>query len=199
MSILYQYYNTGADDHLDAYESRWWAQTFTTVNSHTITAIKLLVYHQQSGSDPMGTATIGIKATSSGHPDGSFLCSTTLDPTTLTTNTEGEWKEFTFSPGYALAAATKYAIVIGLPDTTSSASYLAWMCDGSSPSYTGGNAELNTVEGDDGEWSAQAYDFMFEEYGGLGGEQAGLYAIVEERFHYVDAYGIERYVEGTAV
>ena len=32
-----------------------------------------------------------------------------------------------------------------------------------------------------------------------GGELAGLYAVVEERFHYVDAYGVERYIEGTVV
>ena len=32
-----------------------------------------------------------------------------------------------------------------------------------------------------------------------GGELSGLYAVVEERFHYVDAYGVERYVQGTAV
>jgi len=32
-----------------------------------------------------------------------------------------------------------------------------------------------------------------------GGELAGLIAIVEERIHYVDAYGVERYIEGTEV
>jgi len=31
------------------------------------------------------------------------------------------------------------------------------------------------------------------------GELAGLYAVVEERFHYVDAYGQERYIQGTVV
>lgn len=34
---------------------------------------------------------------------------------------------------------------------------------------------------------------------GIGSELAGPVKIVESRFHYVDKYGIERYVEGTAV
>ena len=32
-----------------------------------------------------------------------------------------------------------------------------------------------------------------------GGELAGVYAVVEERFHYVDAYGVERYIQGEPV
>ena len=35
--------------------------------------------------------------------------------------------------------------------------------------------------------------------GAVGGELRGLYAIVEERFHYVDAYGVERFIQGTVV
>lgn len=31
----------------------------------------------------------------------------------------------------------------------------------------------------------------------LGSEQSGIIAIVETRFHYVDAYGVERFIEGT--
>lgn len=32
-----------------------------------------------------------------------------------------------------------------------------------------------------------------------GGESTGVIAVVEERLHYVDAYGAERYIEGTIV
>ncbi len=35
--------------------------------------------------------------------------------------------------------------------------------------------------------------------GAVGGEVAGAYEVVEERFHYVDAYGVERQIQGTVV
>lgn len=41
-------------------------------------------------------------------------------------------------------------------------------------------------------------DIYFERFS-ASGEQAGVIAVVEERLHYVDAYGFERYVEGTLV
>lgn len=36
-------------------------------------------------------------------------------------------------------------------------------------------------------------------YGGTSGEDGGQIAIVQERFHYLDAYGVERWIEGTAI
>ncbi len=35
--------------------------------------------------------------------------------------------------------------------------------------------------------------------GAVGGELRGNYAVVEERFHYVDAYGVERFIQGEIV
>lgn len=198
MALLKDYYNTGDDDFLTVYDVRWWAQTFTPASTYTLYSVKLLVYKQEA--DESGNVTVAVRATSSGHPVLPDLCSEVFDLSTLTATVTGEWKEIVFSPSTTLVSGTKYAIVASLPNAPGAGNnYMGWRCDGSSPSYSGGNAELNTESGIDGVWDAQAYDFMFETYGEVPGEGQGLIAVVGETFHYVSKTGVEYVLQGTVV
>ena len=166
MATLKDYYNIGDDEFLTSTGNNWaWIQTFTPATSFTLYSVKVLIYHQQADGDPLGNCIVNIRATDvNGFPTGADLCTYTFDPLTLTANTVGEWKEIVFSPSTNLVAGTKYALSIELRNAVSTANYVAWRCDGSAPSYTGGNAVRNGDIDWDDTFSNQAYDFMFELY-----------------------------------
>jgi len=157
---LYEHYNTGDDDVLYAHDDLWQAHTITPLESHKIKLVKLKLYRTLSP----GTITVSIKATDgSGHPTGEDLCSGTTNGNTLTTDTDGEWREITLGDGYNLSEGTKYAIVVRALDGDGS-NHVGWRLDGSSPTYTGGNAEYS-IDGGSNWLSNNTRDFMFEELG----------------------------------
>jgi hypothetical protein len=88
----------------------WYAQTFTAVQNHQVTSVKL--YLSKYGSP--GTLTVSIRATdSSGWPTGSDLASGTTDANTLPQYGSGDdWRQVTLSPTLSLTQNTKYAIVV---------------------------------------------------------------------------------------
>lgn len=159
-ATLYEYYNTGDTGGLyAAYGSCWAAQTFTAESDHTVTSVKLKVY----GFPSVGEVTVSIRNTDgAGHPTGSDLTSGTTDGDTLTTNTDGEWREISVTP-YSLTSGTKYAIVVRAPDATGSGySGLYWRFD-TSPSYAGGRWERSLDSGNEGTWTVPFdADLMFE-------------------------------------
>ncbi len=194
MATLFEYYNTGDDSYSSAAGDDRIAQTFTPAIAHTIISVKLKLYRVNNP----GTITISIKATDiNGHPTGANLVSGTTNGDTLTTDSAGEWREITLGAGYALSVGVKYAIVLTpsqlLPNE------ILWREDDSLATYAGGNLEYSLDAG--ASWAAVGdYDFMFEEYGAyLSSESAGIIAVVETRLHYIDAYGVERFIEGTVV
>lgn len=156
---MYEYYNTGDDNHIWLYGSNWAAQTFTPSVAHTITSVKLKLF--RSGAP--GTVTVSIRATSGGQPTGSDLCSGTTSGDTLTTSAPGAWREITLGSGYGLSAGTTYAIVVR---ATSGAwgNHVLWRADTSPTYYGGGMWVWSTNSGSS--WSSYAnYDLMFEEWG----------------------------------
>jgi hypothetical protein len=156
---VYEYYNTGDNNHVWLYGSTWVAQTFTPSAGHTITSVKLKL----SRNGAPGTVTTSIKATIAGQPTGSDLCSGTTSGDTLTASAPGEWREITLGSGYGLSAGTTYAIVVRATGGDSS-NYLWWRVDGSSPTYGGGMYLLSFNSGSS--WTSGAsYDLMFEEWG----------------------------------
>jgi hypothetical protein len=156
---VYEYYNTGDDNHVWLYGSTWAAQTFTPSVAHTITSVKLKLFRVGSP----GTVTVSIRATSGGQPAGGALCSGTTTGDTLTTSAPGEWREITLGSGYGLSGGTTYAIVVRATGGDSS-NYLWWRVDGSSPAYAGGMYLLSFNSGSI--WTSGAsYDLMFEEWG----------------------------------
>ena len=158
-SSIYEYYNTGDNNHMWLYGSNWCAQTFTPSLAHTITSVKLKLFR----NGLPGTVTVSIRATSGGQPTGSDLCSGTTNSDTLTTSAPGAWREITLGSGYGLSAGTTYAIVVRAT-TGDSTNYILWRVDSLPTYYGGGMALLSTNSGLS--WtSAPNYDLMFEEWG----------------------------------
>jgi len=158
----YETYNTGEDSAFFIYDVNWRGQTFTPSITHPITSIKLLLYR----SGLPRTITVSIRATDGdGKPIGDDLCSGTYDGDTVTTDATGAWYEITLGSGTVLSASTKYAIVVRITGGDAY-NYIAWKCDGSSPTYSGGSYANSSDSGST--WNLDtSYDFMFEE--GLGG------------------------------
>jgi hypothetical protein len=159
MPTLYEYYNSDDDTNRQIYDFIWASQTFTPSVSHKITSVKLKIWRFGS----CGTITVSIRATSSGLPTGSDLCSGTRTQNDISQNTSGEWHEITLGSGYDLVAGTKYAIVVRAPSGNSS-NNLYWRSDQSSPTYSGGTYCHSSDYG--ASWSVYASeDTMFEEWG----------------------------------
>jgi len=158
MSSLYEYYNTG-DDNTYSTTTFWRCQTFTPSEAHKITSVKLLLYKDASLT---GTITVSIKTTDGdGKPTGEDLCSGAFDGSTLTADTDGEWKEITLGAGYNLNATTKYAIVLKNSDSVND---VWWRRDSSSPTYAGGESGYSSNEGV--AWViVSSSDMMFEDWG----------------------------------
>jgi len=154
VSYLSDYYNTGYDDALSQGVVLGTAQTFTASRSYSLSSVKILVYK----GDTPGTITVAITNTDvNGHPSD-ILDSNTFDGNSITDSTDGEWKEVTFT-SVSISVGVKYAIRV----TGGGAGHLLyWLCDSSSPSYSGGNLErIYTFE----YVSDNTRDMMFETYG----------------------------------
>jgi len=192
---LYEKSNTGDDGYASiGGDLAWWeGQTFTPTIQHTITSVKLYLY-RDDGVFP-GTVTVSIRATAASLPTGADLVSGTYNADSLTPFTP-TWVEFTFGAGTMLLASTKYAKVIRVSSATDQVKSRV-----TSPgTYSGGNSVYSSDSGSIWTPYGNGFDYQFEEYGiPLAGEGQGIIAIVETRFHYVDAYGVERFLEGTIV
>ena len=164
---LYEYYNTGDDNHYWIRANWWLAQSFTigtvgTNEDHYITSVKLKLYRYGSP----GTITVSIRnADANGLPTGSDLTSGTLNGNSITTTGPGEWYEITLTQ-YQLSASTQYTIVVRAPDGNDS-NKVAWRFDGSTPTYGGGTGSYSGNSG--ASWTGISdQDYMFEEYGTTG-------------------------------
>ena len=97
------------DDRL--YGTRWGSQAFTPTETFTILKVIPRIY--KIGSVP-SSGTFRIRLANPSHePTGSELTSGTYDPTTLTTSSDGEFKEIDVTP-YELQEAIEYCLE-GLP------------------------------------------------------------------------------------
>ncbi len=182
MAKLFERYNVGNDLAINSeYGALWSAQTFTPIESHSVSSVRLKLY--RIGSP--GTVTASIRAVDgSNHPTGSDLASGTTDGDTLTTDTGGEWREITFSTPYALSAGTRYAIVFRAPSGNSSNNITN--IHNVSEGYPGGNHERSSNSGSTWvTWATQ--ENLFEEYGG----QSGYLWIEGNYLRYIDASVVE--------
>ncbi len=165
MSTKYEYYDIGYDGSYPAYGAVWLAQTFIPQIAHTITSVKLKLYRIGS----LGTTTVGIRATSGGHPTGADLCSGTYDGDLITDSGAGDWYEITLGTGVSLTQDTKYAIVLDARNSVGGGA-LQWRRDASDPTYANGNMERSTDSGVN--WTSYTgTDFYFEEWGYVAGAQ----------------------------
>lgn len=158
MAILYEYYNTGADDVFGLDEDFLVAMTFTPQISHTLSYIRLLLYRY---GEP-GTILVAIMETSEGKPTEPLTSFKDFDGNELTEDESGEWKVINFE-NVLLSAGTKYAIIVCAPEAVSPVSELLWLVNWDEPTYPRGNA-LDSPDGGETWWEDEA-DCMFEEWG----------------------------------
>ncbi|GAI84085.1 unnamed protein product, partial [marine sediment metagenome] len=110
---LYEYYNTGDSTVSQANDTKWLAQTFTPSISHKITKVKVKLYRPAFTADFIIEITTADEA---GYPTATVLCSKIFDSEPITTESPGQWYEFTFDEPAILTQDTVYAIVIhGIP------------------------------------------------------------------------------------
>lgn len=166
MSKKYQNYIVGTDNDYGLYDVYWRAQTFTPSTAHYITEVKLFLFRVGT----IGDITVGIRATTGGHPSGSDLTSGTYDGTLLASGADGDWATsaawvtITLTP-YQLTASTKYAIVVSIVGGDVN-NELRYGVDESTPTYTDGNLEHSSNSGAEDSWAAlTTVDWMFEERG----------------------------------
>ena len=152
----FQNFIAGDDGAEDDHPNDWEAQTFTPAANHNLRYVRLKLY--RSGTP--GSVTVAIKATDGlGHPTGPDLALGSFNGNALTTSTSGEWVTVWMTAPVAVAAGTKYAIIV-----EANAYTVYWRRDGTAPTYAGGNREYSTDNGVS--WNTDnTKDFMFEEWG----------------------------------
>lgn len=160
MAERYEYYITGDDAARTIADRHWCGVQFTPAAAHKITSVKLKMY--KVGSPP--TITIGIyEVDGEGKPTGDALCSGSTLGSTLTTDTDGEWREITLGAGYNLDADTMYAIVAKAPGgSTVNCGKLRY--DNDDGTYPGGGF-LYTDDSGANWYIHEDDDAMFEDWG----------------------------------
>lgn len=156
---LFEYYTEGITAWINFYSNRWRMQSFTPQVSHNINKVALKL--RRTGEPPTGT--VSIRATNGeGLPIVPDLVAVDFDPNEITTDSEGEEKEFTCATPYPLVAETLYAIVIRIPGGTDANSLEhAWDTTGD---YIRGRWSGSNDSGDT--WAAgRAEDAFFKEWG----------------------------------
>jgi len=166
MATLYDYYNTGGNNHSIFVQNRQVAQTFTASENYTISSLKLKIYRDALWT-PVPTIDLKVEiqgTDENGHPDGNVLASATIAYANIPVTT-ADWEEIAISCD--LTNGEKYAIVLyHTPDNDISVNYHCyWRVDSTSPIYTGGNYEYSNNDG--GTWASTGSDFMFEVWGQL--------------------------------
>jgi hypothetical protein len=154
-TCVYERYQAGDDASLGIYGANWEAQTFTPGIAHNINRVQLKV--RRAGSP--GAVTLGIRATTANLPSGADLTSGTFDANVLPTDKD-IWLIVSFA-SFALAAGTRYAIVVRAPSGDAD-NYLAWRADVTSPTYANGARCYSADSG--ASWTEDATrDLIFEQ------------------------------------
>ena len=139
MSILYEHYETGADNHWNIYVG-WPTQTFTPSKTHKITAVELPLYRPPNNFP--GLFTVSIRNTDeTGKPTGNDLCSGSIDGNSVVASQSRPnpliWSSILMTPSICLTANTTYAI-IGRTPTADAYNVIRWVIDTFSSTYPGG-------------------------------------------------------------
>lgn len=155
---LQESYTTGIDAQTPFAQSDYHdGQIWTTTSAYRLASIKIKLYRDVTLNP--GNVTMYIYATSGDLPTGSALkTSEAVDCSGITTDSAGEEVEFTFTDGYDVSDATKYAMVILSSNATINNLY--WKADSDN-----GYADGLAVRGGFSTWySNSAVDHWFETY-----------------------------------
>jgi len=138
-------------------------QSFTPATTHIVLKVSLKLFRSGSTGTP-GVFNVKIYNTDgNGHPTGVALVSGTSDADSLTTDTNGQWRDIYFGDGVELTEGVLYVIVVDAPDASVN-SVLNWRYDNADSSYDGGIRILSSNGGSS--WADDAEDdHAFREYG----------------------------------
>ncbi|MBA7551461.1 hypothetical protein ES705_44001 [subsurface metagenome] len=181
-----QEYTTGDTTHFTASDTCWVVQTFTPAVSGQISKVRLKLWRYSITAD----MTVKINTTDGdGYPTDNVLCSKTFSSEPITTESPGEWYEFSFDEPATLTKDIVYAILIhGLPGLPNPNVY--WRDDSSAPQYFRGCAYRSITSGSS--WTRYLYDdLMFQTfmlfpgekltYGTLAITHPALLSVVQKR------------------
>lgn len=154
-----EYPVSNEDGSRNVFGASWMAQIFKANTGHTLNGLKLPLFKT---GDP-GDIIISIQALSGGDPDGTDLSVVTLSDSRLGTTDPPTSLLDISMPAVVLSVGVSYAIVIRAP-AGSSGNTVNWNSDDSSPTYSDGNREDSSNNGNT--WTAQTgTDFCFEDWG----------------------------------
>ncbi|MBA7535972.1 hypothetical protein ES705_28231 [subsurface metagenome] len=154
-----QEYTTGDTSYFNPHDTTWSAQTFTPSITGKIIKVKLKLFRNLDSAEYI------IKITTTdegGYPTDTVLCSTTFNSEPITTESPGEWYEFTFYVPATLTMGIVYAIVIhGVPGLPNPRVY--WRVDPTAPTYYEGCVYNSINSGSS--WTRHLYDdLMFQTF-----------------------------------
>jgi hypothetical protein len=136
----------------------WWlTETFTPVNAHNITKVKLWIDKNSSYGLTSVTAAIYAVNPSTHKPTGSALCSGLVNVENINSAYNNVPTEIIFGTPYALSADVEYAIVV-YSNVGSFYTYLYGAADG----YSRGQVFKSTNSGST--WTSVSIDLLFIEY-----------------------------------
>lgn len=169
-STKIEFYDTNDDAENGVRGARSLGQTFTTNTTgpggnFTVTGFAILADLGASNAANYTTYAYIAEANASGAPTGAVIASTIFNNSNFSVGTP-EWLNFTFDilTG-TLYEGTTYGFYMNTTLATQGVSDdLEWRWDQTNPTYTGGNATVNTGAAKD-DWVLQAQDFMFELWG----------------------------------
>lgn len=148
------------------------AQTFTAASSYTLESIKVKLY-RDTDDEPFGSNPVAVLIwpVSGGFPDTDMLDNTKLLATSqpeswydITTDTDGDWYEFTFTGDDAIeiVSGTAYAIMVWnqLSEPYHDVGGVYWFADTSSATFAAGKGVVYNLF----EWRdyVGTVDFGFE-------------------------------------
>jgi len=163
-NATFENYKVNDDGDYEMYDVKWTAQTFRPQHQHKLYSIKLKLFREGAP----GLVTVAICGADADEPVGPDLVTATTDGDTLTTDSDGEWREITFASQIELIPGMSYAIVVHITGGTT-ANSIHWRRDGTTPLYYRGMYATSANGG--GTWTPSAViDFMFEELGRSSGE-----------------------------
>lgn len=149
-------YNLGGDTAGNStYSSNWFGQSFNTTVAQSINGIWLKGYRV---GNP-GNVTVALRNESGGLPTGANLVSGSVNSSAMTTDSDGDWYEWTFDDDQVLGTGIEYAIVVSAPSGNAT-DYFVWRKN-TTGAYTEGQASYSTDSG--ASWTAMAgEDFIFQ-------------------------------------
>ncbi|MBA7592224.1 hypothetical protein ES708_34402 [subsurface metagenome] len=181
-----QEYTTGDGRQFTVSDTYWVVQTFTPASTGKITKVRLKLFRNALTGDMTvkitkvrlklfrnaltGDMTVKINTTDGdGYPTDTVLCSMVFNTEPITTESPGDWYEFSFDEPATLTKEIVYAILIhgtpGLPNPM-----LYCRADGTAPQYFRGCVYHSTNSG--GSWTRDLYDdLMFQTFVFLPGEK----------------------------